>query len=419
METGLSGDGVQTRPDQGKAKRHRWRGRLITLVVLVILGLLAYYLLGLGNKSGTDKHAGSAPPQSVQVATVSTGSMPETITALGTVTPDATVTVVPQLSGYLTAVGFTQGEDVTKGQFLAQIDPRPYQVQLQQYQAALAKDEAALGQARSDLARYTKLSRQNSIAEQQVTDQTFLVAQDEAAIKADEANIASANLDIAYCHITAPVSGRVGLRLIDPGNYVTASSTTGIVVITTIKPTTVIFTIPQNDLGRVVARVNAGAKLPVTAYSSDNTTKIATGTLQAIDNQMSTTTGTVQLRAVFTNDNEALFPNEFVNVSMLVDTLTKAVLVPNPAIQNGAPGDYVYVVKTNHTVAMTPVTLGPTDGTDTVVTKGVTAGEEVVTDGVDRLTDGAKVMVVSGPATATPATPAGTASKKAQGSQAQ
>lgn len=416
METGLSGDGVQTRPGQGKAKRHRWRGRLITLVVLIILGLLAYHLLASGNKSRTGKHAGGTPPQSVQVATISTGSMPETITALGTVTPDATVTVVPQLSGYLTAVGFTQGEDVTKGQFLAQIDPRPYEVQLQQYQAALAKDQAALGQARSDLARYTKLSRQNSIAEQQVTDQTFLVAQDEAAIKADEANIASANLDIAYCHITAPVSGRVGLRLIDPGNYVTASSATGIVVITTIKPTTVIFTIPQNDLGRVVARVHAGAKLPVTAYSSDNTTKIATGTLQAIDNQMSTTTGTVQLRAVFTNDNEALFPNEFVNVSMLVDTLTKAVLVPNPAIQNGAPGDYVYVVKTNHTAAMTPVTLGPTDGTNTVVTKGLTTGEQVVTDGVDRLTDGAKVMVVSGPVTATPAA---SGSKKTQGAQGQ
>lgn len=374
-------------------KRRRWRGRLVILGILVLLAFGLYHFFG--HRQPALKTAGGLPPQSVQVATVTTGSMPETISALGTVTPEATVTIVPQLSGYLTAVGFSQGQDVTKGQFLAQIDPRPYEVQLEQYQAALAKDQAALGQARSDLARYAKLARQNSIAEQQVTDQTFLVAQDEAAIKADQANIDSAKLDISYCHIVAPVSGRVGLRLIDPGNYVTASSSTGIAVITTVKPTTVIFAIPQNDLARVVARTNAGAKLPVTALSSDNSTKIATGTLAAIDNQMSTTTGTVQLRALFSNDHEALFPNEFVNVSLLVDTLQNALLVPTQAIQSGEPGTYVYVLKPDHTVAMQPVTIGPTNGAETVITKGLTVGQEVVTDGVDRLTDGARVMIVS------------------------
>ena len=247
--------------------------------------------------------------------------MPETLSELGTVTPLATVTVLPQLSGYLTEVGYKEGQDVAKGQFLAQIDPRQYEIDLQQAQAALLKDQASLDQARSDLARYQQLRAQKAIAEQTVTDQEFLVKQEEAQVKSDEANIAQYKLDLVYCRITAPVAGRVGLRLIDPGNYVTASSSPGIVVITTMKPTTVEFTVAQNDLAKVIERVNSGAKLPVTAYTSDNNRKIATGTLYALSNQMATSTGTVTLRANFANDDEALFPNEFVNVKILVDTL--------------------------------------------------------------------------------------------------
>jgi len=222
-----------------------------------------------------------------------------------------------------------------------------------------------------------------------------------------------------YCRITAPVAGRVGLRLVDPGNYVTASSSTGIVVITTMKPTTVQFTVAQNDLDKVIQRVNSGAKLPVTAYSSDNTRTIATGTLYALSNQMSTSTGTVTLRATFDNNDEALFPSEFVNIKMLVDTLTQAVLVPTPAVLSGAPGDYVYFVNANNTVSVRKVTLGASDGRNTAILSGLTAGDTVVVDGTDRLSDGAQISVSTGarPATGTqqvPATPGSPPGSKAR-----
>src|ERR1700681_504188 len=295
------------------------------LAVTVIAGLVVVVLV----RSFThESPAHGAASQVVKVAQAISGDMPETLTELGTVSPVATITVQPQLSGYLTEVGYREGEDVTRGQFLAQIDPRQYEIDLQQSQAQLLKDQSALAQARSDLARYHELRAQKAIAEQTVTDSEFLVEQDEAQVKTDQANIAQYRLDLVYCHITAPVAGRVGLRLVDPGNYVTASSSTGIVVITTTKPTTVEFTVAQNDLDKVIERFNSGAKLPVTAYSSDNTRTIAAGTLYAIGNQMATSTGTVTLRASFPNDDEALFPSEFVNVKMLVDTLNRAVTVP-------------------------------------------------------------------------------------------
>ena len=327
----------------------------------------------------------------VTVATATLGSMPVTLSELGTVTPTATVTVLPQLSGYLTEVGYQEGQDVKKGQFLAQIDPRQYEIDLQQAQAALAKDKASLAQARSDLARFEQLNEHKSIAEQTFVDQQFLVQQDEATVKSDLANIAQFELDLAYCRITAPVSGRVGLRLVDPGNYVTASSSPGIVVITTMKPTTVQFTVPQDSLAAVLQRMGSGASLPVTAFSSDNSKQIAVGTLYAASNQMATATGTVTLRATFANDDEALFPNEFVNVKLLVDTMQNAVLVPTPAVQTGAPGDYVYLVNANNTVSVHKVTLGPSDGKNTVITAGLSAGNIVVTDGTDRLSDGAPI----------------------------
>jgi multidrug efflux system membrane fusion protein len=361
--------------------------------------------------------AHGAAPQSVKVAAATLGDMPETLSELGTVAPIATVTVLPQLSGYLTEVGYKEGQDVAKGQFLAQIDPRQYELDLQQAQAALVKDQASLGQARADLARFEQLRAQKAIAEQTVSDQEFLVKQDEAQVKSDEANIAQFKLDLAYCRITAPVGGRVGLRLIDPGNYVTASSSPGIVVITTLKPTTVQFTVAQNDLGKVIERVNSGAKLPVTAYTSDNTRAIATGTLYAISNQMATSTGTVALRATFANEDEALFPNEFVNVKILVDTLSQAVLVPTPAVLSGAPGNYVYLANSNNTVSVHKVTPGPSDGVNTAILSGLSAGDTVVIDGTDRLTDGAKISIAAannaGTAPATPAKqPAGNRKKK-------
>ncbi|MGO9717741.1 MAG: efflux RND transporter periplasmic adaptor subunit [Steroidobacteraceae bacterium] len=372
-------------PDRRQRRTYWILGSLAVIVLVIVLV-----------KFFAHKPAASGgAPQVVKVARASRGNMPEILSELGTVSPLATVTVLPQLSGYLTEVGYKEGEDVAKGQFLAQIDPRQYEIGLQQSQAALLKDQSSLDQARSDLARYQQLRAQRAIAEQTVTDQEFLVKQNEAQVRSDEASIAQYKLDLVYCHITAPVAGRVGLRLIDPGNYVTASSNSGIVVITTMKPTTVEFTVAQNDLGKIIERTNSGAKLPVTAYTSDNTRQIATGTLYAISNQMATSTGTVTLRATFANDDEALFPSEFVNVKMLVDTLTQAVLVPTPAVLSGAPGNYVYLAGPGNTVSVRKVTLGPSDGINTAILSGLDAGDTVVVDGTDRLSDGAKISIVS------------------------
>jgi multidrug efflux system membrane fusion protein len=346
-------------------------------------------------------------PQSVGVAKAVSGSMPVTLTELGTVTPVATVTVLPQISGYLTAVPFTEGEHVTAGQFLAQIDPRPYQIQLEQYEATYAKDAATLAQAQSDLARYEQLGRQDSISAQQVTDQKFLVAQDAAAVQVDQANIDTAKLDLVYCHITSPVAGRVGLRLVDPGKYVTSGSSTGIAVITTISPTTVIFSVAQTDLAPVLVRLGQGAVLPAAAYSQDDSTKLEDGTLTAVDNQVDTSTGMVKLRATFANTDGALFPNEFVNIHLLVNTLTNATLVPSAAVQTGQPGSYVYVVNADDTVSVQAVTTSVTDGTNTVITQGLKPGDVVVTDGVDRLTDGAPIVIAQTPGQAPVTVPAG------------
>jgi membrane fusion protein, multidrug efflux system len=390
------------------------RGRWIIGAVVAVLIIFVIW-----HHFAQKKPPRAAPPQVVKVAKAVLGDMPETLSELGTVTPVATVTVLPQLSGYLTEVGYKEGQDVKKGQFLAQIDPRQYEIDLQQAQAALLKDRASLDQARSDLARYHQLQAQKAIAEQTVTDQESTVKQDEAQVESDQATIKQYQLDLIYCRITAPVSGRVGLRLVDPGNYVTASSSPGIVVITTMKPTTVEFTVAQNDIAKVIERVNSGAQLPVTAYASDNNQEIATGTLYALSNQMATSTGTVTLRAKFENDNEALFPNEFVNIKILVDTLKQAVLVPTPAVLSGAPGDYVYFVNANNTVSVRKVTLGASDGRNTAILSGLTAGDSVVVDGTDRLSDGVPISVSAATSRATgtqqvPATPGSPPGSKAR-----
>ena len=394
---------ANTPPAAGHVRKRR--GMLIAaLVIIALIVLVVVHLLSGGKaKTGT-------PPQVVSTANATLGDMPETLSELGTVTPVSTVNVLPQLSGYLTAVGYQEGRDVSKGQFLAQIDPRQYQIDKQQAEAQLAKDQASLAQARADLARYTQLHEQKSIAEQTYIDQKFTVQQDEAAVKADQASIAQYDLDLAYCHITAPVEGRVGLRLVDPGNYVTQSTSPGIVTITSMKPTTVQFSVPQNSLSKVLQRFNAGTKLAVTAYNSDNSKQLATGSLYALSNQMATSTGTVTLRATFPNDDEALYPNEFVNVQLLVDTLQQAVLVPTPAVQSGAPGDYVYLVNADQTVSVHKVTPGPSDGKNTVILAGLAAGQTVVTDGMDRLSDGAKIKIAGAKPAAAGSAPAAASS---------
>src|SRR3984885_1505641 len=393
------------------------RGWLIAGIIGGVLLILVIVHLVSGKKAKP-----TASAQVVSVATVTLGEMPETLNELGTVTPIATVNVLPQLSGYLTAVGYHEGEDVAKGQFLAQIDPRQFEISKQQAEAQLAKDQASLAQARSDLVRFTQLNQQKSIAEQTFVDQKFLVQQDEAAVEVDRASIAQFDLDLIYCHITAPVAGRVGLRLVDPGNFVT-QPTSPIVTITTMKPTTVEFTVPQTSLSKVLERFNSGSKLAVTVYDSDNTAELASGTLYALSNQMTTSTGTVMLRATFPNDDERLFPSEFVNVRLLVNTLQNVVLVPTPAVQSGAPGDYVYLVNADQSVSVHKVTQGPSDGKNTVILSGLAAGQTVVTDGMDRLSDGAKIKISapkSGkPATAgsAPATATSSASTQQRGGQ--
>lgn len=374
-----------------KEKPRRGRKRWVVVGLVVLLGLFVWW-----RHSGRQpRQSFAGPVQAVGVARAISGPMPEILDELGTVTPTDVVTIVPQISGYLMKVGFIQGQMVTKGQFLAQIDPRPYEIDLAQYEAGLAKDDASLAQARSDLARYRQLAAQNSISAQTVSDQAYTVAQEEAAVKMDQANIATAKLDLVYCHIVAPVTGRVGLRLIDPGNYVTSGSSTGIVVITTVSPTTVIFSVAQQELTPVMEQIEAGQTLTATAYGSDDVTKLEQGTLSAVDNQVNTSTGMVKLRADFSNADGKLFPNQFVNVHLLVKTLQHVMLVPSPAIQSGAQGDYVYVVQPDQTVKAQPVSVGPTDGVNTAIIKGLQAGALVVVDGLDRLAQGSKIHIVA------------------------
>jgi len=332
-------------------------------------------------------------PVPVGVAPVQKGDMPVMLSQLGTVTPLATVTVKTQISGYLTEVAFREGQMVEKGAFLAQIDPRPYQVALEQADATFAKDQALLKNAQLDLERYNTLVAQNSIARQTRDTQVSLVAQYQATVKSDQAQIDVQKLNLTYCHIVSPVTGRVGLRLVDPGNYVQTSDPNGIVVVTQLQPISVIFTLAEDNLPAVMKRVRAGASLAVSAFDRTETTELGTGTLDTVDNQIDTTTGTVKLRAMFDNREETLFPNQFVNVRLLVDTMRDTDIVPVSAIQRGAPGTFVYLVSPDKTVTVAKVKPGPSDGQRIAISSGLQPGESVVVDGADKLRDGAKVTV--------------------------
>jgi multidrug efflux system membrane fusion protein len=362
---------------------------------------------------------GGAPPQTIRDAEAVTGDIPLYVNALGTVTSLATVTVRTQIAGNLQQIGFEEGQIVKAGDFLAQIDSRPYQATLAQAQGQLAKDTALHAQAEADLARFQILGKQDSIATQQIDDQKFLVAQDKAAMASDQAQIDAANLNITYCRIVAPVSGRVGLRQVDQGNYVQASDATGIVVITQIQPISVIFSTPEDNLPQIAARMKSGAILPVTAFDRANVKQLAVGSVTTTDNQIDTTTGTFKLRASFDNQDGALFPNQFVNARVLVDTLSGAVVVPNAAVQFGPAGNFAYVVKDDNTVTVRNIKIGPADATRTSIASGLAVGEKVVIDGADRLREGAKVTVRNNPSAgaAAPATPGATRAAPAQNGQ--
>ena len=335
----------------------------------------------------------SDQPQAVAVAKVVVGEMPVTLNALGTVTPLATVTVRTQIAGTLVNVAFREGQMVKKGDFLAQVDPRPYQIQLQNAQGTLARDQALLQQARNDLARYQVLIKQDSIAQQQVDDQVSLAKQYEGTVRTDQAAIDTAKLDLVYAHITAPVSGRIGLRQVDPGNYVQTGDTNGVVVITQMEPMSVLFTLAEDNLPAVLKRVHSGARLSVTAYDRSGATSLEGGYLDTLDNQIDTTTGTVKLRALFDNKEGMLFPNQFVNTKLLVNTIENALIVPSASVQTGSVGQFVYVVKPDNTVTVRVVKVGPIDGERTSITSGLQAGETVVIDGADRLRENAKVVI--------------------------
>jgi len=391
FDTDYRDDAVAFREDTAPGKPR--------LVPIVALGLVALAGVGLYYFTTTRpaapdmaKAARAAPPQPVAVATIGTGDIRIVVSALGTVTPIATVTVKSRVSGHLLEVAFTEGQVVAKGDLLAQIDPRPFELARDQQEGQLMRDQGLLDQARTNLTRYQMLVKQNSIARQQAEDQAFVVKQYEGVVKTDIALIDAQKLNLTYARITAPIAGRIGLRLVDAGNYVQTTDT-GLAVITQLHPISVVFNVPEDELPKIMAAIRGGRSLVVTAYDRANVTPIAVGKLMTVDNQIDQTTGTAKVRADFENLDDRLFPNQFVNARLLVETLHDVVIVPTSAIQRGAPGTYAYVVDSESIVSVRPVELGPADGGTIAVTSGLRAGDRVVVDGADRLRDGAKVVV--------------------------
>jgi len=387
-------DSSRTVISQPARTRMSWGARIGWLVALVlVIGVIAWIVLKPHQVVTTHGRFGNQTAMPVVAAAAQKGDMPVVLNELGTVTPLATVTVKTQIAGQLQQVAFQEGQIVKSGDFLVQIDPRPYQVALEQAEGNLIKDQATLDNAHVDLKRYQTLYKQDSVAQQTLDTQVALVHQLEGTVKADQGAVDSAKLNLVYCHIVAPVTGRVGLRQVDQGNYVQTSDANGLVLITQLQPISVIFTLPEDNLPDLMKRLKTGAALQVTAYDRAQVQKLSVGKLDTVDNNIDTTTGTVKIRAIFDNTDDTLFPSQFVNAALQLDVLHDVVLVPVSAVQRGAPGTFVYVVKPDNTVTVRVVTLGPGDALNVSIAKGLEAGEMVVVDGADRLREGAAVTL--------------------------
>jgi membrane fusion protein, multidrug efflux system len=402
-------------PEQTKS-RSRGRFLLTFLLVILVVGGVVWWAQhqSAPQQSAGNGRSGSAP-MSIVPETIGKGSIGINLNALGTVTSLATVTIRTQISGYLIKVVFKEGDEVRKGDLLAEIDPRPYEAVLAQTRGQLARDEALLKGAQVDLTRYQGLAAQNAVPHQTLDTQIALVAQDQGLVEADRAAVKAAEVNLNYCRILSPLDGRVGLRLVDQGNYVTPGDASGLVVITQIQPISVLFTVPEDNLQAIASRLREGATLPATAYDRGGINKIADGTLQTFDSQIDPTTGTIKLRALFPNDNKLLFPNQFVNVRLLVDTHKDVVTMSTAGVQRGVPGTFAYLVNADSTVSVRPVMLGVTDGDRVEVLSGLQPGDRVVIDGADKLREGAKIALRS-EADAGTAKPTGNGDDRAAGS---
>jgi len=392
---------------------------LIALAVIVVaagIGAWLYYDKSRGGEAAAQTEAkksgkgrggkgGDGGPIPVAAEAAQLGDIPIYLSGLGTVVPMRTVIVRSRVDGELVRVNFNEGQYVKEGELLAQIDPRPFQVQLDQAEGQLIRDQALLANARIDLERYQTLFQQDSIAKQQVDTQAALVRQYEGTVRTDQAMVDNARLQLTYARITAPISGRLGLRQVDPGNIVHASDANGVVVITEVQPVTVVFTLPQDNLPALLQRMKSNARLAVEAWDRGFRVKLGAGELLTVDNVIDVTTGTVKLKAKFPNADLALFPNQFVNARMLLDTRKGVITIRSAALQRGSQGMFVYVVNSGNgpkntgptsddsTVSVRPVKLGPSDGERVAVESGLAAGEQVVVDGMDRLREGARVQV--------------------------
>ncbi|HEY3699931.1 MAG TPA: MdtA/MuxA family multidrug efflux RND transporter periplasmic adaptor subunit [Spongiibacteraceae bacterium] len=381
-------------PPRDNFKRHWPKKKWLSLALIAGALFIAWYWWG--KNSAADSHGRAGFDKTIPVATAKAvqGELKLFLGGLGTVTPANSVLVKSRVDGQLLRLHFQEGQFVKAGELLAEIDPRPFEVQLMQAEGQLAHDTALLKNAQIDLERYQTLWSQDSIAKQQVDAQAALVRQYEGSTKIDEGQVANAKLQLTYAKVVAPASGRVGLRQVDPGNIVHASDTNGIVLITQVQPMYVVFTLPEDNLPRLVQKLNAKQTLSVDAYDRQQKFKLATGSLLTVDNQIDTTTGTVKLKAEFKNDDNALFPNQFVNIRMQIDTLRGVTLLPVSAVQRGAQDNFVYLLNSDNTVKLRSVRVGDTEGDRVVIEDGIKPGDEVITEGLDKLRDGIAVEPV-------------------------